>query len=55
MNMKTLNIDLFALAEPKGRGDCLSLAREILAEIESIESHIDSAIAKCEAASLVAA
>ena len=55
MNMMTLNIDLFALAEPKGRGDCVALAQEILAEMENIESHIDLAIAKCEEQSHVTA
>lgn len=55
MNMVALNIDLFALAEPKGRGDCLSLAREILAELENIDSHIDTAIAKCEVLNYVTA
>jgi hypothetical protein len=49
MKTQTLNFDISAMARPKNRQDCLILAQEILAELEMIESHIDSAIARCEA------
>lgn len=43
------NFDIYALAEPKSRKDCIALAQEILAELEIINGHIDAAILKCEA------
>lgn len=44
-----LNFDLFALAYPKTKQDCLALAYEILAELDIIDGHFDRAIARCEA------
>lgn len=49
MNIQTLNFDIYAMAKPKNRQDCIALANEILAELEIIEAHIDAAIARCEA------
>jgi len=55
MNIQALNIDIYAMAKPKNRQDCIALANEILAELEMIEAHIDAAIARCEAARTQAA
>lgn len=49
MNIQSLNFDLYAMAKPKTRQDCIALAKEILAELAVIEGHIDAAIARCEA------
>lgn len=48
MTMSNLKFDLLALAAPKSRQDCIALAKEILAELQIIGAHIDSAIARCE-------
>ena len=49
MTSQTLNFDIYAMTKPKTRQDCITLAHEILAELEMIEGHIDAAIARCEA------
>lgn len=49
MNIQTMNFDIYAMAKPKSRQECLALAMEILAELEMIEAHIDAAISRCEA------
>lgn len=46
--MNDLNFDLFALAAPKTRQDCEALAREVIAELNIIQSHFDRATALCE-------
>lgn len=52
MNLHALNFDLYAMAKPKTRTDCVALAEEILAEIRVIDGHIDAAIRRCEARQL---
>ena len=49
MNAAPLNFDLYAMAQPKSRNDLKILAREILAELDRIDAHLDAAIARCEA------
>jgi len=55
MNAMTINFDLHALAAPKSRQDCIALAEEILAELQTIGMHIDASIARCDAMELEAA
>lgn len=47
-----LGFDLYALAQPKGRQDCIALAEEILSTLQDIGAHIDASIARCEAMEL---
>lgn len=49
MSTMNLKFDIYALAQPKTRQDCIALTQEILARLEIIEGHIDAAIARCEA------
>lgn len=48
MNIQALNFDIYAMAQPKNRQDCIALAQEILAELQMINAHIDAAINRCE-------
>lgn len=50
-----LNFDLYALAAPKSRQDCIALAEEILAELHMLDGHLDAAFARCEALDLATA
>lgn len=55
MNIQALNFDIYAMAQPKNRQDCVALAHEILAELEMINAHIDAAIDRCEKRARLAA
>lgn len=48
MNLRDLKFDLYALAKPQSRRDCIALTNEIIYELDAIELHIDAAIARCE-------
>ena len=53
MNGAHLNFDLYAMAQPKSRNDLMILAREIIAELDIIDAHLDEAIAYCESCAAV--
>ena len=48
MNLPDINFDIYAMAKPKTRADCIAVAREIIAELKMVEEHIDAAIARCK-------
>ncbi|MCW0458952.1 hypothetical protein NB717_000020 [Xanthomonas sacchari] len=48
MNSFILNFDLLALASPKSRADLVALAHEIIAELDRIDDHFDSAFSMSE-------
>lgn len=54
MNGAHLNFDLYAFAQPKSRDDLANLAHEVIAELNSIDGHLDAAIARCHAEAVTA-